>query len=425
MSITGYQHTISESELNSLRHPTENSRFLLALFTAIPVIIVLIFLVVQTRGMILIAVPVILISVWFGLQLMKASLMGSSVRVSPDNFPAVYEVLTEVKNRLNYQKDVEIYITEGGSFNAFLYKFFRTKFILLNADIISGLPEKTTRAEVVWLVARFIGALKAKHMRLQFLAILVNGVQQLQFFSLFMLPYERATQYTGDLIGLAVCGDLKSGIDALGKLMVGKDLGRQVELKGMLNQAHQIHRSLFPTLVKLLSTHPHMTERYLNMLGFARSRYPNEFARFAAQYDGVVMTQIDLLFPRYFKISEPLQLDAVRLDSGAEANVLPPTPAMAVLAGIEGPARGRRIDIQKSIFKIGSAPENDLIVSDDDFVSSSHAWLCYTEGDFIVVDQNSRNGTWINDKQVSSEGAKLKPGDRIIVGNSTFEIQPS
>ena len=165
-----------------------------------------------------------------------------------------------------------------------------------------------------------------------------------------------------------------------------------------------------------------MTERYLNMLGFARSRYPNEFARYAVQFDDVVMSEIDVLFPRYYKISQPLHLEEVRSASGVKATALP--ASIAVLAGVDGPARGRRVDVRKSIFKIGSAPENDLVVADDDFVSSSHAWLCYTEGNFIIVDQNSRNGTWLNDKQVSTEGIQLKPGDRILIGNSAFEIQP-
>jgi pSer/pThr/pTyr-binding forkhead associated (FHA) protein len=73
--------------------------------------------------------------------------------------------------------------------------------------------------------------------------------------------------------------------------------------------------------------------------------------------------------------------------------------------------------------EFGADQESDLVVEDDDYVSGSHAWLCYTDGSFIIVDQNSRNGTWLNDKQVSAKGANLRPGDRIQFGRSTFEIE--
>ncbi len=424
MSITGFDHVISDHELKKLLHPAETSRYILALIIAIPATIVIIYLVVLSKGIILVGLLGALLSVWIALQLMKASLMGSSVRVSADNFPGVHEVLVEVKHRLKYEKVVEIYITEGGSFNAFLYKFFRTKFILLNADIVSGLPIQTNRKELMWIVARFIGALKAKHMRLQILAVIVNSVQQLQIFNFLMLPYERATQYSGDQIGLAVCGELKSSIVALGKLMVGKDLGDRVRLKGMLQQARQIHHSLFAILAKLMSTHPHMTDRYLNMLGFARLRYPNEFARYAAQFDDVVLSEIDLMFPRYFRGAQPLPSISAPSTSALGTIALSASmKTIGVLVGVDGPARGKHANIQKSIFKIGSAPENDLIVLNDDYVSSSHAWVCYTEGNFVIVDQNSRNGTWVNNTPVGIEGARLQAGDSILIGHCTFRIQ--
>jgi pSer/pThr/pTyr-binding forkhead associated (FHA) protein len=97
--------------------------------------------------------------------------------------------------------------------------------------------------------------------------------------------------------------------------------------------------------------------------------------------------------------------------------------AVTVLSGVDGPAREGRFVVEKSIFQIGADQDNDLIIEDDDQVSGSHAWLCYSEGSYILVDQSSRNGTWLNGKRVGAEGAKVRLGDHILIGRSTFEIQ--
>ena len=298
-----YDEILTLQKLKKLSHPTEKSRFLIALFVATPLTLIGATLVYKSQGIALVVIVFIIAFAWFILQIIKASLKGSSVKVSKNNFPEVYQVLENVKFRLDYHKDVDVYITEGGSINSVLYKFFQTKFILVNSDVIDSMCSSENKAELVWLIGRFIGALKAKHLKLTVLALIVNSIQQLKVFNLLLLPYERATQYSGDQIGMALSNSLEDSISAFDKLMVGKDIAHQVQLKGLLEQSAQLHGTFFGFLAKALSTHPHMTDRYLNLIAFARYHYPSEFEKYIANFDNVTVAEIGTLLPKYHPIS--------------------------------------------------------------------------------------------------------------------------
>jgi pSer/pThr/pTyr-binding forkhead associated (FHA) protein len=56
-------------------------------------------------------------------------------------------------------------------------------------------------------------------------------------------------------------------------------------------------------------------------------------------------------------------------------------------------------------------------------ISRRHCALVQKDGRLLLVDLKSRNGTFINEKQLSPDKAKiLKSGDRIRVGQLEFEI---
>jgi pSer/pThr/pTyr-binding forkhead associated (FHA) protein len=68
---------------------------------------------------------------------------------------------------------------------------------------------------------------------------------------------------------------------------------------------------------------------------------------------------------------------------------------------------------------LGRAPDNDVIIADE-FVSSHHAEIAATDlNEFLVHDLNSTNGTFVNDRRVTS--ALLYPGDRLRLAKKTLE----
>jgi hypothetical protein len=68
---------------------------------------------------------------------------------------------------------------------------------------------------------------------------------------------------------------------------------------------------------------------------------------------------------------------------------------------------------------IGSDPSN-AVVFDSPFVSKTHAIIRYSEGQYIIEDQKSANGTRVNGAPVAV--LNLQPGDLIEIGDRRIEF---
>jgi sigma-B regulation protein RsbU (phosphoserine phosphatase) len=76
---------------------------------------------------------------------------------------------------------------------------------------------------------------------------------------------------------------------------------------------------------------------------------------------------------------------------------------------------------------IGRSAANDIVLSDQ-FSSGCHAVVVATERGYALVDQGSKNGTFVNGRRVSGE-IDLARGDEILIGSTRFyfdkDFQPS
>ena len=99
-----------------------------------------------------------------------------------------------------------------------------------------------------------------------------------------------------------------------------------------------------------------------------------------------------------------------------------PNETTAILAGISGPVQGEKFPVDREIFHIGAAPDSNLIIKHDDYVSSHHACLHYRQGALSIVDQRSKNGTFVNDNRLRDAPLIVKAGDKIQMGKSIVEV---
>lgn len=89
---------------------------------------------------------------------------------------------------------------------------------------------------------------------------------------------------------------------------------------------------------------------------------------------------------------------------------------------LSGNHEGKEIPIKDEKFLIGRGDDCQLRPKSES-VSRRHCALVQKEGRLLLVDLKSRNGTFVNEKQLSSDKAKiLKSGDKIRVGQLEFEI---
>jgi Zn-dependent protease with chaperone function len=292
---------ITKEEFEKATYPKESNRFNLAMVIGIPVAILGLIITLASFGLILIYIGIFIFFIWFSLNIAKMNLIGNSVRVSKLNFPDIFYTYNEVREALSYEKDIQIYIVEDGTVNAFLAKFFRTKFIILNSELVKDMMDSETKLiQLKWIIARFIGALRAKHFRTTFLGLIFEYIEKIKIFNFFLLPYERATQYTGDNIGMLLTQNVEQSIIAFNKLMVGNDLSIKIEFKGILEQGRDLENSsFFSFLARAFSSHPHLVSRYLNLLAYASKEFPEQFDNYITNFDNDTKHNLFRILPYY------------------------------------------------------------------------------------------------------------------------------
>lgn len=83
-------------------------------------------------------------------------------------------------------------------------------------------------------------------------------------------------------------------------------------------------------------------------------------------------------------------------------------------------ADGKRIEIHlagRTSLTFGRSPEADIMIPNSK-VSRLHAEIKPWDGDYVVKDLKSRNGTFVNGNRV--EACVLKPGDILRLGDTDF-----
>ena len=83
--------------------------------------------------------------------------------------------------------------------------------------------------------------------------------------------------------------------------------------------------------------------------------------------------------------------------------------------------RGHRFVLETTI-TIGRHEANAISLPDDTYISGTHARIDTRNGDVVISDLNSTNGTFVNGTRVSGDRV-LRKGDRIQTGTLVMEMQ--
>ncbi|RME77845.1 MAG: FHA domain-containing protein [Chloroflexi bacterium] len=97
-----------------------------------------------------------------------------------------------------------------------------------------------------------------------------------------------------------------------------------------------------------------------------------------------------------------------------------PTAVTARLVCTTGPHAGEEFELREDIVTLGRATDNDISLPLDKEISRRHARF-QREGDkYVIYDQNSLNGVFINARRITESGV-LNDGDVILVGVTNIE----
>jgi hypothetical protein len=187
------------------------------------------------------------------------------------------------------------------------------------------------------------------------------------------------------------------------------EIGRRLTREMDLHRRVGVRGLIAPNAFAVTLSKPDV-ERFSNFLD-ALVRELAEAAREHARNE-----QYTFVGPIDVQILEGPRLRAGRFTVAAEVMEGPDglVPAELVL-----PAGGR-IQIGPDPVVIGRMPECDVVLSDPN-VSRRHAEIVRVEGDFLVRDLGSTNGTRLNGAPVT-EGY-LRTGDNITVGSTTLVFE--
>ena len=86
---------------------------------------------------------------------------------------------------------------------------------------------------------------------------------------------------------------------------------------------------------------------------------------------------------------------------------------------VSGPLLGQQFKIKPDGEFIGRDGGSAQIVIGDPRISKKHLWIGVRGGRVVIEDQNSRNGTFVNDPRSARVGeTQLNAGDTVILGES-------
>jgi pSer/pThr/pTyr-binding forkhead associated (FHA) protein len=121
------------------------------------------------------------------------------------------------------------------------------------------------------------------------------------------------------------------------------------------------------------------------------------------------------------------------VDTSAASSTAAPV-AHAVMDKVENPAllilrtdTGevlKEYPLEKAETSIGRAPTSDILLSKDKLTSRRHATVTYENGNYIILDERSANGTYVNGQQLEEMTPHtLRDGDRIGIGEHELVFQ--
>lgn len=257
--------------ITKVRHETEKSRYVLALFGIAPIIIVLIWFVVATEGAALIFIGIYGLLIWFLLwffgKVIKAALLMNLVEVNENNFSNIHQMIENAKSTIKYEKTISAYVWSGSQVGLTILHHLDRKIFLIEAAFLEDNPSnEVLNFSVMFHVAR----LKTKSEYFALITKIISGIEKLWFLNVLLCPFERATVYTADRIAMIYSGKSDYAQHVFSREMVGAELGGSVNIEAIAEQGVKC-KGFFAWLARSYSPFPGYSHRFVELNKFSQS----------------------------------------------------------------------------------------------------------------------------------------------------------
>lgn len=231
------------------------------------------------------------IGLWIRARVLEQRFLNQAIEVNQENFPETWQLFEEIKKELGYEKPLTLYLIESDKLKAEVKKFYRKTRIVLHSELVQQMINQKKTKQLTWILGSLIGSVQAKYYRLAYLNFgssfslidMLDNVELLKVFNIFIYPYQRATVYSGDQIGFVVCGDLSASVLAMNRILVGNDLSTKVDASSIAKQATQPSSKFFSALSRLFARSPRPVKRVANLLAFAQKKHPEQYEAYVGE----------------------------------------------------------------------------------------------------------------------------------------------
>lgn len=376
-------------------------------------------------------------------KLQQRAAFGTLVRVSPRQFPELYELTTAAAERLS-SPPVPVYVKRASEMNVYTLGLWQRPIIVLTSSLIDQMEPGNLR----FFIGREIGHVQAGHTWLRTLLKPLGAdvpVVGKLLNSVIFGDWINRTEFTADRAGFIACGSLTTAVSTMLKFGVGVRLFEQLDIREFLEQINEVH-NVSGHLTEIVAEQPYLTQRVRALVRYALSE------KYRAVTPGKTgHTQILQAIPAAF-VSARLKLEESHDEPAAAGKLaeatahkqplarqaaaaadptlvdealtmpdgLPPHDENAPDANLRLIAIGgqARHVLRRRRTRIGRNYDNDIVL-DNDRVSRYHAEIIREGEALVLVDKSSRNGVWLNGERVRGR-AQLTPGDILRIGRQEF-----
>lgn len=371
-------------------------------------------------------------------KLQQRAAFGTMVRVSPRQFPELYELAAKASERLSHPQ-VPVYVKRSSEMNIYTIGLWQQPIIVLT----SSLFDQMEPGNLQFFIGREIGHVAAGHIWLRTLLKPLGAdvpVFGKLLNSVVFGDWINRTEFTADRAGFIACRSLTTAVSTMLKFGIGVRLFEKLDIKEFLDQINEV-RNVRGHLTEIVAEQPYLTQRVRSLVRFSLSERYRSFAPERQSH-----TQILKAIPEKFVTSEinfsdlthDVTVSQRKLTTGREKRRATvedgteideaitvtdftdfddenaPDPRLALISADGSLA----YTLRRRLTRIGRSADNDIVL-DSDRVSRCHAEIVCEGGEFLIVDKESRNGVRVN-KQRIKEPTAIKSGDAIRIGRQEF-----
>lgn len=190
-------------------------------------------------------------------------LKGSGVRISPDQYPDLYDRLVRCCERVGVNEVPEAYLLRTDFFNALATKFLGRHFVVLFTDVVDALDDQP--GAIDFYIGHELGHIHRKHLSWQ------TFVMPASLLPVVGPALRRAEEYTCDRYGVACCqseADIKA---ALAAIAAGDTRWSTINVDAYIAQV-QATNGFWMSFNELTGDYPWLTKRMATAVALAQGQ---------------------------------------------------------------------------------------------------------------------------------------------------------